>query len=84
MAWLLPRFIAGLVCMLGGAIFGMLAGSQRAVLIGALLAGLLGFAWLELIYHDHDNPSTLASLSLAYFALMLLGMALFGIELTLE
>jgi hypothetical protein len=45
-----------------------------------VVAGLLGFAWLELIYHDHDNPSTLASLSLAYFALMLLGMALFGIE----
>jgi hypothetical protein len=44
------------------------------------VAGLLGFAWLELIYHDHDNPELLASLSLAYFALMLLGMALFGIE----
>lgn len=44
------------------------------------VAGLLGFAWLELIYHDHDDPRTLASLSLAYFALMLLGMALFGIE----
>ncbi len=45
-----------------------------------VVAGLLCFAWLELIYHDHDNPSTLASLSLAYFALMLGGMALFGIE----
>jgi hypothetical protein len=44
------------------------------------VAGLLAFGWLELIYHDHDNPRTLASLSLAYFALMLLGMALFGIE----
>jgi len=42
--------------------------------------GLLAFGWLELVYHDHDNPSTLASLSLAYFALMLLGMSLFGIE----
>ncbi|HEX3452097.1 MAG TPA: fenitrothion hydrolase [Solirubrobacteraceae bacterium] len=45
-----------------------------------VIAGLLAFAWLELIYHDHDNPRTLASLSLAYFALMLVGMALFGIE----
>jgi len=45
-----------------------------------VVAGLIGFGWLELIYHDHDNPSLLASLSLAYFALMLLGMALFGIE----
>jgi hypothetical protein len=44
------------------------------------VAGLIGFAWLELVYHDHDDPSILASLSLAYFALMLLGMALFGIE----
>lgn len=45
-----------------------------------VVAGLLCFGWLELIYHDHDNPSTLASLSLAYFGLMLLGMALFGID----
>ena len=45
-----------------------------------VVAGLLAFGWLELIYHDHDNPVTLASLSLAYFGLMLVGMALFGIE----
>jgi hypothetical protein len=44
------------------------------------VAGLIGFAWLELVYHDHDDPVILASLSLAYFALMLAGMALFGIE----
>jgi hypothetical protein len=45
-----------------------------------VVAGLLAFAWLELIYHDRDDPTILASLSLAYFALMLVGMALFGIE----
>jgi hypothetical protein len=45
-----------------------------------VVAGLLAFAWLELIYHSRDDPSVLASLALAYFALMLLGMALFGIE----
>jgi hypothetical protein len=45
-----------------------------------VVAGLLGFAWLELIYHDHNNPALLASLSLAYFALMLVGMVLFGID----
>jgi hypothetical protein len=45
-----------------------------------IVAGLVCFGWLELVYHNHNNPSTLASLSLAYFALMLLGMALFGIE----
>jgi hypothetical protein len=45
-----------------------------------VVAGLLAFGWLELVYHDHDNPVTLASLSLAYFVFMLVGMALFGIE----
>jgi hypothetical protein len=45
-----------------------------------VVAGLLGFGWLELIYHHHDDPSLLASLSLAYFVLMLAGMAVFGIE----
>ena len=44
MAWLLPRFVAGLLCMVIGAVFGLLAGSRNAALIGALLAGLLGFA----------------------------------------
>jgi hypothetical protein len=45
-----------------------------------VVAGLVCFGWLELVYHNHNDPSILASLSLAYFALMLLGMALFGIE----
>jgi hypothetical protein len=45
-----------------------------------VVGGLVAFGWLELVYHDHDNPVLLASLSLAYFTLMLLGMALFGIE----
>lgn len=43
-------------------------------------AGLLGFGWLELVYHDHDNPVTLAILTLAYVVVMLGGMAAFGIE----
>ena len=45
-----------------------------------VVAGLVCFGWLELVYHDHDNPATLAWLALAYFALMLAGMAMFGIE----
>ncbi len=45
-----------------------------------VVAGLVCFGWLELVYHDHDNPATLAWLSLAYLVLMLVGMALFGIE----
>jgi hypothetical protein len=43
-------------------------------------AGIVGFAWLELIYVEKDRPSTLAALSLGYFLAMLAGMALFGIE----
>jgi type IV secretory pathway VirB3-like protein len=44
------------------------------------VAGLVGFAWLELVYVERDNPSTLAALSLGYFLLMLTGMLLFGVE----
>lgn len=43
-------------------------------------AGIVGFAWLELIYVEKDNPSTLAALSLGYFLVMLVGMALYGVE----
>src|SRR5580658_9863013 len=45
-------------------------------------AGIVGFAWLELVYviPERDSPQTLAGLSLAYFVLMAAGMAAFGIE----
>jgi hypothetical protein len=45
-----------------------------------VVVGVFAFGWLELIYHNHDSPSLLASLALAYFVLMLVGMALFGVE----
>ena len=44
------------------------------------IAGIVGFAWLELIYVEKDRPSILAALSLGYFLVMLAGMALFGID----
>jgi hypothetical protein len=44
------------------------------------VAGIVGFAWLELVYLDRDRPSTLAALSLGYFALMLAGMTAFGVQ----
>jgi hypothetical protein len=44
------------------------------------IAGLVGFAWLELVYVERDSPSTLAALSLGYFVVMLAGMGLFGVE----
>ncbi len=46
------------------------------------LAGLVGFAWLELVYELNlrDHPATIAALSLGYFLAMLAGMMLFGVE----
>jgi hypothetical protein len=44
------------------------------------LAGIVGFAWLELVYVNRDDPSTLAALALGYFGVMLAGMLLFGVE----
>jgi hypothetical protein len=44
------------------------------------VAGIVGFAWLELVYLDRDHPATLAALSVGYFALMLAGMTVYGVE----
>ncbi|HEY2558848.1 MAG TPA: phosphate regulon sensor histidine kinase PhoR [Caldimonas sp.] len=41
---LLPRFLAGLLCMVAGAFAGSIANGNRSTLIGALLGGLIGFA----------------------------------------
>ncbi len=42
--------------------------------------GLLAFAWVELAWSGGDDPATLAILALAYAAIQLLGMSLYGIE----
>jgi hypothetical protein len=42
--------------------------------------GILAFAWLELVYIHKADPPTLAVLALAYFALQLAAMAIFGVE----
>jgi hypothetical protein len=42
--------------------------------------GILGFAWVELVYVNRDDPSILASLALLYAAVMLIGMSVYGIE----
>jgi hypothetical protein len=44
------------------------------------VVGLFGFAWLELIATNRDDPSFIAILALAYMAVMLVGMSLYGIE----
>jgi hypothetical protein len=43
-------------------------------------AGILGFAWLELVYSGKDDPSTLAILSLVYAAIQLIAMSIWGID----
>ena len=42
--------------------------------------GILAFVWVELVYAQGDDPSTLAVLALAYAAAQLVGMSLYGIE----
>jgi hypothetical protein len=42
--------------------------------------GIAAFVWVELIYRNGDQPRTLAILALAYFAVQLVGMSLFGIK----
>jgi hypothetical protein len=44
------------------------------------MAGIVVFAWIELVYVDRDDPSTLAIMMLAYAAVQLVGMSMFGIE----
>ena len=43
-------------------------------------AGLLGFAWLELVYPGGDDPSVLAIAALVYTVFTLAAMACFGAE----
>ncbi len=42
------------------------------------VAGLLGFAWVELVFVNRTDPATLAALALAYAFVQLVGMSLFG------
>ncbi len=43
-------------------------------------AGILAFAWVELVYSGRADPSHLAVLILAYAAVQFVGMALYGTE----
>ncbi len=42
--------------------------------------GILFFAWVELVYVNRDDPSTLAIMGLVYLAVQLVGMSLYGID----
>ena len=44
------------------------------------IVGIVGFAWLELVYVNRDEPSLLAALSLGYFARDARRNVLFGVE----
>jgi hypothetical protein len=41
-------------------------------------AGILFFAWVELVYTNRQDPSTLAIMALSYAAVQLVGMSLYG------
>jgi hypothetical protein len=45
-----------------------------------VVATIVGFAWLELIYIEHDKPSTLALLAVLYAAVQWVGMGVYGVE----
>ncbi|HEX2439864.1 MAG TPA: fenitrothion hydrolase [Methylomirabilota bacterium] len=42
--------------------------------------GILFFAWVELVYVNRDDPTTLAIMALLYAATQLVGMSLYGVE----
>lgn len=42
--------------------------------------GIVAFAWIELVYSGRGDPSNLAVLALAYAAIQLVGMSLYGID----
>jgi hypothetical protein len=42
--------------------------------------GVLIFAWVELVYANKDDPSQLAIMALAYAAVQLIGMSLYGVD----
>ncbi len=44
------------------------------------VAGILGFAWLELVFTGRQHPATLAVLAVAYALIQLVAMAFYGIE----
>jgi hypothetical protein len=44
------------------------------------MAGILAFAWVELVYVGRSDPSQLSIMALAYAATMLVGMSLYGVE----
>jgi hypothetical protein len=44
------------------------------------VAGIAAFGWLENVSTQRDDPSTLAILALAYAAIQLVGMSLYGVE----
>jgi hypothetical protein len=43
-------------------------------------AGILLFAWVELVYVNKDDPSQLSTMMLVYTAIQLVGMSVYGIE----
>jgi hypothetical protein len=45
------------------------------------VVGILGFAWLELVYVNKDEPQLLAWMALGYAAVQLAAMSVYGVEM---
>jgi len=76
----LARGIAGIAKSVGGGALPEPLRYPRWLGRWPAVAGILGFAWLELVYSDRDDPSTLAALALVYAAIQLIGMSIWGID----
>jgi hypothetical protein len=44
------------------------------------VVAIVAFGWVELVYRNGDDPSTIAILALAYAAVQLVGMSLYGVD----
>jgi hypothetical protein len=44
------------------------------------VAGIMAFAWVELVYSGRSQPDQLAGMAVAYAATQLVGMSLYGVE----
>ena len=76
----LARAVAWVAGRAGGERLPQPIGYPQAIGRWPAAIGILAFAWVELVYVNRDDPSTLAVLALLYAAVQLLGMSVYGIE----
>jgi hypothetical protein len=76
----IARFVAWVMSRLGGGALPEPLEYPRRLGRWPAAAGILVFAWVELCYGNKDDPSVLTIMALAYAAMQLFGMSLYGIE----